>query len=235
MVSGVCRTQHRGMKPPTFAAMIPVLSLSIAAAAPTEVKNQSTTDMETPSVTLLVYDFSKLRQTELHSWKKEVAHILGAAAIRVDWVSCGSGTEYTNTDRCGHAQPGDLFLRLLDGRTVKGPGLALGYLGLAEPGWGGRGRLTVMVNNVKELCGGTLWQFPDLLAHATVHEIGHLSGILEHSPSGVMRADWRKSTIKQMTHAALVFSADEAARMRDALRVRLAESRPSSIRLPDRY
>lgn len=180
------------------------------------------------AITLLVYDFAKLRESEFASWRKEVAHIMDGAGIRVDWVSCGHGNEFRNSDRCERAQSGDLFLRILDGRTVKGPGLALGYLGLAEPGWGGRGRLTVMANNVRDLASGTMWQFPDLLAHATAHEIGHLLGLIEHAPSGVMRADWRKGSLKMAAHAALIFSESEAAQMRDVAQIRTADVRLQS-------
>jgi hypothetical protein len=172
------------------------------------------------AITLLVYDFARLPATELASWRKEVAFIMESAGIRVEWVACGRGTEFTNLDRCEQVRSGDLFLRLIDGKAVRGPGLALGYLGLAEPDWGGRGRLTVMVNNIRDLARGTLWQFPDLLAHATAHEIGHLLGLIEHSTSGVMRSDWRKGVLKQMSHAALVFSDSEARAMQYDIRRR---------------
>ena len=136
--------------------------------------NEPTTieDRADAAITLLVYDFAKLRETELASWRKEVAHIMESTGILVSWVACGRGKELTNLKRCEKVQPGDLFLQLLDGQTVQGQGLALGYLGRAEPGWGGRGRLTVMANDVRDLSSGTQWQFPDLLAHATAHEIG---------------------------------------------------------------
>lgn len=210
MVRRAMPAQHRGMKSATLIAMLSVINLANAGAMPTEKSTQESGNTEEASVTLLVYDFAKLRDSEQSSWLRELTHIMDASGIRINSVVCGRGNELTNQNRCDHAQPSDLFVRLIDGRAVKGPGLALGYLGLAEPGWGGRGRLTVMVNNVGDLASGTLWQFPDLLAHATAHEIGHLLGIIEHSTSGIMRADWRKPAIKQMTHAGLVFSADEA-------------------------
>lgn len=220
MVRRAMPAQHRGMKSATVIAMFTVISLADAGTMPTEKPAQEPGNTETASVTLLVYDFAKLRESEQSSWLRELTHIMDASGIRINSVACGRGNEFTNQNRCDNAQPGDLFLRILSGQTAKGPGLALGYLGLAEPGWGGRGRLTVMVDNVRNLASGTMWQFPDLLAHATAHEIGHLLGLVEHSPSGVMRADWRKGSIKQMGHAALVFSASEAERMQDEVRLR---------------
>jgi hypothetical protein len=221
--------QHRGMKSATLIAMFSVISLANGGTMRAEKPTQESGSAETASVTLLVYDFAKLRESEQSSWLKELTHIMGASGIRITAVVCGRGNEFINQDRCEHAQPGDLFVRIVGGQTVKGSGLDLGYLGLAEPDWGGRGRLTVMVKDVRDLASGTFWQFSDLLAHATAHEIGHLLGIPEHSHSGIMRADWRKTAIKQVTHAGLVFSTAESLLMQEEARrrsgTRTAQSR----------
>jgi hypothetical protein len=222
MVCGPVPAQYRGMKPLTLAAMFTVLSLADAGAAPNQETSQHASNPEKAGITLLVHDFAKLRDSEQASTHKKLVQIMDAAGIHLNWVACRRGNELVNEDRCGHLQRGDLFLQIVNGQTVKGSRLALDYLGLAEPGWGGRGLITVMVNNVRDLARGTLWQFPDLLAHATAHEIGHLLGIVEHSTSGIMRADWRKEAIKHMRHAALVFSHSEATRMQQAARLRTA-------------
>lgn len=222
MVHREMPAQHCVMRPAVLVAMFSVISLMKAGMLPTEMPTRESESTESASVTLLVYDFAKLREPEWCGWLSELTHIMNESGIGIRAVVCRRGTVFANQDRCELPQACDLFVRIVDGRKVESPGLALGYLGLAEPGWGGRGLLTVMVTNVRDLASGTHWQFPDLLAHATAHEIGHLLGVIQHSSSGIMRVQWRKSAIKHMTHSGLVFSKDESFLMQREVRRRSA-------------
>lgn len=221
----VCRpvaAQDRGMKLTALLAIFSAISLANPGPAAGEKAAPEADGSESLGIALLVYDFAKLSESEQNSVRKDLTQLMQPVGIRLDWIDCGRGAELVREERCGHAKLGDLFLRIVTGQPVEGSRLDSGYLGLAEQGWGGRGRLTVMVRSVRDAASGTHWQFSELLAHAIAHEIGHLLGLLEHSEYGVMRADWRKGVIHRMTHAALVFSASEGERMREEVRFRTA-------------
>jgi hypothetical protein len=68
------------------------------------------------------------------------------------------------------------------------------------------------------------------------HELGHLLlGTNSHSPTGLMRADWRTKDLTDMAQGGLVFSNEQAQKMKaelstSALRRESSLSRPSAGR-----
>ena len=62
-----------------------------------------------------------------------------------------------------------------------------------------------------------------VLGHAVAHEIGHLlMSTNSHAPRGLMRAGWRTNELRDMAERRLLFSHEEAERMRAKTEVKLA-------------
>lgn len=62
-----------------------------------------------------------------------------------------------------------------------------------------------------------------LLAHALVHEIGHLLMKSDmHSPAGVMKAHWSNTDYPRMAHRPIPFLPDDVDRIRDGLKLMYA-------------
>jgi hypothetical protein len=56
-----------------------------------------------------------------------------------------------------------------------------------------------------------------ILAHAVMHEVGHLVLGDKHLASGLMRARWELSDYRQMLQGGLRFTTDEAVRFRSVV------------------
>lgn len=56
----------------------------------------------------------------------------------------------------------------------------------------------------------------EILGHAMAHELGHiLAHVHEHSPTGLMRANWQEEDFRAMTKGTLNFNSEQAARIRE--------------------
>jgi hypothetical protein len=61
-----------------------------------------------------------------------------------------------------------------------------------------------------------------LIGHGIAHEIGHLLlGTNSHSDTGLMSAHWNRQELMLAAHMQLLFSAKEAARIREDVRARM--------------
>ena len=71
-----------------------------------------------------------------------------------------------------------------------------------------------------------------LLGYAMAHELGHLLlGLNSHSPTGLMRADWRTKDLIDMARGGLGFSQEQARTMKAKLST-FASRRVSSLGRP---
>lgn len=176
-------------------------------------------------VTVLLYDFAGLDRSARSSAQSKLENLLSPAGIQFTWITCRAGGRDFGVDRCAQPRTGDVYVRLVEGGAVSGGALHLAPAGLSEPEYAARGRITVMLRSLRELRLGTNWQFPDLLACALAHELGHMIGRLDHSAAGLMSPQWSRARLGWMTPAALSFSAAELALFRQAAARRVASSR----------
>jgi hypothetical protein len=107
--------------------------------------------------------------------------------------------------------------------AAKTPGTYLsGALGSTLPL---QGEITVFYDRILPKAGA---QFTaTLLAHVLVHEIAHvLEGILRHSATGIMKANWTDEDGKDMIHHRLSFAPEDLDLIRRGLASRAATIRP---------
>ena len=143
-----------------------------------------------------------------------VEHIFHKAGIQAVWVDCDA------TGRpCGLTPgSGELWLQLLPKRPpilepetagyallVPGCRMACGYAAISLPA-------------VESIAHEWKMDASYLMGAAIAHEIGHLLlGADSHTPEGIMRAHFGRREIGQAGQGTLLFSAEEARKLRGAL------------------
>jgi len=163
--------------------------------------------------TILVYDEAQVPPLMLRRAKDGAARILAAAGIQAQWLH--------RTPEPGECTKG------LD-RTMLVMHIAATRWGLEEAEATGIALLApeggihfyVFYNAVKRLA--TVEVRPEvILAHAIAHEIGHLLLCLgEHTPIGMMQGHWSAQELHKAAMGLLVFTPEEAAKMRQEIRRR---------------
>ena len=74
---------------------------------------------------------------------------------------------------------------------------------------------TVLIDRVEELAEQQVVSKGQILGYAVAHELGHiLMCSSSHPPRGLMRAGWKANELRDMAQRRLLFSAEEAERMR---------------------
>jgi len=80
---------------------------------------------------------------------------------------------------------------------------------------------SVYLKRIETIAQGSSATRGQVLGHAAAHEIGHLLlGTLEHSPHGIMKADWKGRTLEGIARRGMVFSTRQAEHMRTRIRER---------------
>ncbi len=185
-------------------------------------------------ITMWVYNLAGVPASILTRAEKEARRIFHEVGIQTVWRECPlSSAEIENLSGC-QPNPGPtyLHLRIVPEFDSTGTPFRNIDLGFALPTKEGGIHASVFYHRVQRIADVGLASQPQILGHALAHEIGHLLlGSNSHSPTGLMRADWRQGDLKKAMLQLLRFSRDEAARIRAAVsaRMRDQEAFPTAV------
>jgi hypothetical protein len=161
---------------------------------------------------------------EMNRVGNEMQRIFRQTGIEASWTDCG--TRETPNPACNEQLgPSDFILRILGGGAAKGSGLAGSTLGVSMTPVQGGVLASVYYGKVEELAKQRLASHPQILAHAATHELGHLLlGQLPHTPQGIMRAQWGRTDLQDMSMRRLNFNSTQAGLMKADLQKRMEEA-----------
>jgi hypothetical protein len=167
-------------------------------------------------IAVRVYNFAPISERDLDAASQVTARILRKAGVRPDWQLCAAA-EGQMPEACNAPMAADEVAV----RIVRRPKLTKGALGCSECGTAiedssGLGIYATLVYDCFNLLPRTEDLLPSfILGTLMAHEIGHLLLAGEdHSPQGIMRAQMRDRDWKLAAVGALVFTPDQADRIR---------------------
>lgn len=175
-------------------------------------------------ITVCLYDYSELPAGTPHKSQIEVNRIFHHARIDLRWLeSRRYAVDSVPFVPCGDvAGFSGLVLKLVPAQMTRYFHTAPNELGFAAgtQAW-------VFVGHVR-----TASEFHDffvILGDVMAHELGHLLLGPGHSPSGIMCPSYRKETLLSAEFGRLLFTPEQARRMREKLTVQRA-AKPSDSR-----
>src|SRR5215470_13508773 len=178
-------------------------------------------------LTLSVSNYANVDSAILLAAEREVTRIYGNTGVSIVWIDGPPVLENTNTD--------SPFCRTADFEINIRP--RAGSLGSKSNAFGSvpevgsdRHLAYVFYDRIESLFAQQIaaamertisrWAKPDqILASVMAHEVGHLLG-LAHSPSGIMRADWRANELLAASYGGLLFTPQETEVIRAEVRRR---------------
>jgi hypothetical protein len=164
-------------------------------------------------LTVSVFNDAKVPQSVLQVAQARAETVLDGAGIALTWLDCGTPGNWVQDIGCRDIVfPSHLSVRLArNGRHRTGD--VFGESFLDDKGLGNYA--SVYVEPLATSKALDVISEGDLLGYVVAHELGHLLlGLDSHSADGVMRAKWDFAALQQVAHGTLIFSANEAERMR---------------------
>lgn len=170
-------------------------------------------------VSVLVFNYSGASRSTLRRAQHQADEIFRKAGLQATWTWCPVPLTAEADQACA-AEAGlqSLRLRILDhpernyfGEDIFGfstaPALATVYYG----------RVSSLGHSDE-----ANYEVPVILGCAIAHEIGHLLlGPGAHAPMGIMQAQWSREHLERAMRGQLLFTAEEAKRMRSTAAMRI--------------
>jgi hypothetical protein len=170
------------------------------------------------AITVLVANRAGVSAATITAMQSEASWVLGKSGISTTWIDCPFSSEPAEANSaCGGPLGGTRFLLRIthDHLSPLGSVWDTG-LGFAHVTSEGGGYATLLMDRVDDLARQQqLVSKGQILGHAAAHELGHLlMGSNSHSSRGLMRAKWKANELQDMAERRLLFSREEAERMR---------------------
>jgi len=178
-------------------------------------------------IAIRIFDYANLAQNSREEMITEAGRIFLKAGIETSWVNCRNQQQNEQPVPACESPlgPTDLLLRILPGdipQSAKLPETALGFAVVKREGGS---MASVYLRRIEAIAQGGLATKGQLLGHAAAHEVGHLLlGTLEHSPSGIMKADWRGKTLDSIAKRDMLFNHQQAEYMQHQVQERQRRS-----------
>jgi hypothetical protein len=175
-----------------------------------------------PQFAVCVHNYAGVRLSTLRHAEKITKEIFERTGVETTWMNDASSSSDTPRDttleaRCESAMP-VMYVNLVKQIIDSDHRLSSNVLGIAFGSPEEQDRHIVHVSeNVADrlIHEQKIADKSEILGHAMAHELGHiLAHVHEHSPTGLMRANWQEEDFRAMTKEALNFNSEQAARIR---------------------
>lgn len=190
-------------------------------------------------VPIRLHVYVEISPAALKLAKETASSAMAQAGVRLSWAECSTKEDVPSKDAvCDQPiTPLDLQIRIVDKAMAKRAGKRSNCLGYAIVAGEFSSIAAAYFHRALELEGGNLADRGPILGAIIAHEIGHLLGVAQHSETGLMRARWDDQDLKSLAKGRLLFTGDQAIRLRTAVDRRAVEatrvslqSRPPEIR-----
>lgn len=169
---------------------------------------------ERPQVSVSVYNDAQVPAAVLAQAEREAGKIFSRAGLEVSWVNCSPAELRVETrGSCeSFAWPAYLALHILP-RPVRPVNEVFGVAFLSADGIGCYS--DVYYDRALALHADWKVGLANILGNVVAHELGHLLlGSNSHAPAGIMRARWQAEELRRMASGSLLFTSEQAERMR---------------------
>ena len=179
-------------------------------------------------IRVFVYNWAGVEAATLARAERQATAVYARAGIQAEFIDCPLSAEQAPQFPACHLPPfpAALIVRLLSRPMAESIGLRPPTFGTALSRADGTGTLAqVCAECCQQSASGLDVNPADLLGHVMAHEVGHLLlGSGSHGPSGLMHFPWRGKELDNLGKGSLLFSSQEAGKMRRNAAERLASS-----------